>query len=915
MEFPLATIRIQFGPGFRFHDLGRQLPYLEKMGVDGIYASPIAKARPGSLHGYDIVDPTVVNPELGTIDEFKSLLSVCREKGFKWIQDIVPNHMAFHKDNAWLMDVLEFGQASPYSRHFDIDWSHPDPLAKMRLIVPFLGSSTPECFESGDCRLCFDSDGFGISYFEHRFPLNQAGYRYLFHFWEKKFPNRDRGLSKWWRDLGESMRGKEAAEQRQVFIENRKRLWNTASGNMALREEIRLFLKSGAEHLNEREGNEVARLLGIQHYSLSSWRLATRIINYRRFFNVNELISLRVEDPKVFEETHSLYFKLVKEGLIGGFRVDHVDGLFDPASYLARLRSRSGDIPIYVEKILQKGERLPGNWPVQGTTGYEVLNLMGALLRNRKGLSVLQEMKSSFEGSREEDFGEKTYLIKKRVVQMYFRGDVDNLLQLYRQDRKETDSLRKAVVALLCSFPAYRTYFSDRQGERPEDKHLFLEAIRKAKAREKELSSSLGQIEKDFKKNPTGKFFLRFQQLSGPVMAKGYEDTLFYRDPLLLSINEVGGGRAFFAERPVNFHQFMKKRTEESPFSMSATATHDTKRGEDARARLDVLSEIPLEWVRHAKLWRKFNKKLKVRFGRLLCPGPTEELLLYQALLGHFPEGQWEDGNRSFFRRLKDYFLKTLREGKTHTSWLSPNKRYEDAALGFLDSLTRTFPEGEFWRDFLNFFKRVAFHGALNSLSQLLLKVTLPGIPDFFQGTEIWDFSFVDPDNRRPVDFSKRTKTLEQLEQFPLTEQKGLPARLFSERANGMAKLWATTKALEARKSDPPLFLRGDYVPLKVTGEMGSHVFAFARVLDERWAVVIVPRLTTFITQDSRLPEGQKLWGQTKIILPTGAPENWRTILHKAELCSRGTIELAEALEAFPMEILFGISKPNPAGH
>ena len=928
-SIPLATYRLQFNPAFGFAEAAGIANYLSKLGITCLYASPIFKARKGSTHGYDIVDPTQLNPELGTADEFEALVEAVEHEGMMWLQDIVPNHMAFDAQNRILIDVLENGPRSKYFGFFDVEWDHPYGGIKGRLLAPFLGRFFGECLESGEIYLRYGQEGFTIHYYDFKLPVRIESYATIL---THRLPALRRKLGSKYPDFikflgilgvlyglrtGSSEKGSSERYDQISFV--KVLLWELYTGNG----EIRTFLDRNLRIFNgesEAQGRKrlLEDLLREQFFRLSFWKVATEEINYRRFFIINELISLRMEDPEVFDHCHTLIFKLIAEGKITGLRVDHVDGLHDPTLYLHSIRARAGEIYTVVEKILAPDERIPTFWPVAGTTGYDFMNALNGVFcerKNEKAFDRIYARQAGFTSSYPELVADR----KKFIAEKRMAGDVYNLAHLiknissrYRQGSDLTLlGLKRAIVLTLAHFPVYRTYLS-QEGSRPEDLLYVREAVAKAKAQHPEQVHELEFIEKlllrEFvqelntrERNEWLRVVMKFQQLSGPLMAKGLEDTVLYIYNRLISLNEVGGSPNRFGVSLKAFHNFNKERARRHPHTMNATSTHDVKRGEDVRARLNVLSEIPHEWERAVRLWRKLNRKYKQAVNGILVPEPNDEYFLYQTLVGAFPFV--ESDGRDFAERIKAYVVKAVREAKMVTSWLKPDEGYENAYLAFVDAILEPTDANPFMKSFLPFQKMVAGYGVWNSLSQALLKITSPGVPDFYQGTELWDLHLVDPDNRGPVDFAARKAILGEILRDNSGHQSFL-LELLAARRDGRIKFYVTCAALRARKRLKEVFQQGTYLPLKTGGEFKNHVVAFARRYRKSWAVVVTPRFLTRLVTPSEIPIGERVWHDTHLLVRQGMPQSWVNLLTGEMIPTSAKLLMGDVLEDFPVALL-----------
>ena len=753
MRIPISTYRLQFTADFGFRDAAAMLPYLRELGIDTVYASPIFQARAGSTHGYDVVDPNRLNPELGTAEEFAALSDQARRCGLGWLQDIVPNHMAYDGQNRMLMDVLEYGRASRYAETFDIEWQHPYESLKDKLLAPFLGAFYGECLEGGEIQLRYDGAGFSINYHGLRLPLQIASYGTVLNAGLAALRRRLGarhpdvlkllGVLYTLKNLPHEEDPRERADQN-AFV--KATLWELYSSSTEIKQFIDEQLASfnGTPHRPE-SFDALDRLLGEQLYRLSFWKVAAEELNYRRFFNVNELISVRAEDPKVLAQTHALIFQLAREGRLTGLRIDHIDGLYDPAGYLARLRQELPDTFTVVEKILALDEELPP-WPVAGTTGYEFLNFVAGIFCARANKKKFAQIYTRFTG--EGGSCHQLAFDKKRLIMgKYMAGDIDGLARLLKtissRDRHAADitlhGLKRALVEVLTFFPVYRSYVSSTSFS-AADRAFIERAIAKAKEINPGMLFELNFIERflllrfgnqsDEEKKSWIHFVMRFQQLTGPLMAKGFEDTTLYIYGRLLALNDVGGDPDRFGVTLEEFHRFNRRRAERWPHSLNATATHDTKRGEDARARLSVISELPEEWERYLKRWSRLNRGKKETLRGREVPDPNDEYFLYQTLAGAWPlAGTDRDG---FIVRLKEYLIKAVREAKVHTEWLKPDLAYEDAYMRFVEAILD--PAGEFATELQSWSEKLSYYGALNVPWQHAFKARRPRGGGFLSG-------------------------------------------------------------------------------------------------------------------------------------------------------------------------------------
>jgi len=924
MRIPTATYRIQFHSGFKFEAAQNIIAYLSELGISDLYASPIFKARAGSTHGYDVVDPTQLNPELGN---FEPLVKEIKNHEMGWVQDIVPNHMAYDSENHWLMDVLENGSESEAFDYFDIEWDQAYDDIKGRILTPMLGNFYGECLENGEIQLQYDEAGLSVNYYSLKLPVRIESYA---KFITQNLGHLGRALGRRHPDFikllgilylmksapGET-KGKERYDQI-AFVKGL--LWELYTHNP----EVKEFVDSNVEFFNGEKGNPESfnlldNLLKEQFYRLSFWKVGAEEINYRRFFTVNELISVKVQEIKVFHKTHAFINQLVEEGIITGLRIDHIDGLYDPTEYLKRLRDKAGDVYLTVEKILELGEKLPETWPVQGTSGYDFLNYVNGIFCRCESEKSFTDIYTKF--TRVESNYEQLSIEKKQLIlEKNLAGDVDNLAQILKriagQSRLGIDftmnGLKRTLSEILTLFPVYRTYVNG-DGLSEEDRAYIQEVIEEARGRIPLLLNELNFIEKilllDWEESLTEDqkalrlhFVMRLQQLSGPLMAKGIEDTLFYVFNRLVSLNEVGGNPGKFGITLADFHNFNQEQSKAWAYKMNATATHDTKRGEDVRARLNVLSEVPEEWEKHVKSWSEINRPQKSNVRGKEVPVPNDEYFFYQALIGTYPFD--ENENATFLERIKDYMLKSVREAKMQTAWLRPDSAYEEGFLGFVEKVLTPSESNQFLKELLPFQKRIADYGIFNSLSQTLLKYTAPGVPDTYQGTEFWDLSMVDPDNRRPVDYEQRISVLKDIKQKSQTDNLKLIDELMSSKKDGKIKLFITHKVLQARKEQLEVFQKGEYLPLEVVGKFKDHIVAFARSFENTTVIAIAPRFLTSLIAPDENPLGEKVWADTQLQLPQGFSSSWQDIFTGQTLTGNGTIAIAQVLQHFPVALL-----------
>ena len=933
MRIPRATYRIQFQSEFQFDAAQKIISYLAELGISDLYASPIFKARKGSTHGYDVVDPTQLNPELGTPENFDALVSEIQRHDMGWIQDIVPNHMAYDSQNAWLMDVLENGTDSDASEYFDIDWEHPYEDFKGRVLAPMLGNFYGESLHNGEIQLQYCEGGLTVDYYGFTLPVRIESYArfisqnlgQLARELGRRHPDFIKllGLLYLIKNIPSETKGKERYDQI-AFVKGL--LWELYTGTP----EVKEFVENNIKFFNGEKGNPESfnplnNLLNEQFYRLSFWKVGAEEINYRRFFTVNELISVKVQEIKVFHKTHTFISQLVEEGKVTGLRIDHIDGLYDPTEYLKRLREKVGDVYITVEKILELTEELPSIWPIQGTSGYDFLNYVNGIFCRGESEQQLTDLYKQFtrtETPYQQLFEEKKLLI----VDKNLAGDVDNLAQILKKIASQSllgidftmNGLKRTLSEVLALFPVYRTYVNG-DGISKDDRTYIQDAIEAARGRIPLLLNELNFIEKlllldwqdgltDEQKSLRLHFIMRFQQLTGPLMAKGIEDTLFYVYNRLLALNEVGGNPGKFGITLDEFHAFNQKQNTDWPHKMNATATHDTKRGEDVRSRLNVLSEIPDEWEKQVKTWSEINRSKKKEVRGRAVPVPNDEYFLYQTLVGSYPFDEKE--NSSFIGRVKDYMLKSVREAKLHTAWLRPDSAYEEEFLAFVDRVLEPSDSNDFMKEFLPFQKWVASYGIFNSLSQVLLKYTTPGVPDTYQGTELWDLSMVDPDNRRPVDYEQRIAFLKDIKEKAQIDILKLIDELFSNQEDGRIKLFLTYRILQARKQNADVFQKGDYHALNVAGKFKEHIVAFGRRFGDTMAIAVAPRFLTLLVQPEEYPLGEQVWADTQLQLPQGSPSTWQNAITEQTIYGNGEVAIAQILQQFPVALL--VSQHNP---
>jgi (1->4)-alpha-D-glucan 1-alpha-D-glucosylmutase len=961
-------------------------------------------ARPGSLHGYDVIDPTKLNPELGTREDFNEFSARLKERGMGLLMDVVPNHMCIASSgNQWWNDVLENGPSSHHASFFDIDWRPPKQNLANKTLLPILGDQYGRVLENQEIQLVYQRGAFFVNYYETRLPIASRTSIFILnaaldnlkdaldeaHPHRLEFesiitalsylpPRTETDPEK----VRERMREKGVAKRRLAALVAESR---EVSG--AIKKTVKEF--NGVRG-DARSFDRLEELLAEQAYLLCFWRVAADEINYRRFFDINELAAIRVEEPEVFAAVHELVFRLIKEGHVTGLRVDHIDGLYDPEQYLRHLqggcrkalrrssyaaadygsalhRGGAGETnpqpsmgkgrnpqsedpqsaierPFYVvvEKILGHDERLRESWAAHGATGYGFLNLLNGLFVDAQNAEAFGRLYRRLVGL-ESNFADVAYESKKLILETAMSSELhmlsrrlDRISEQSRYTRDFTlNSLQHALAEMIACFPVYRSYIrpnaTDAEDVGEEDRRYISRAIRNAKRRNPAVSASIfdfiesllllrdsEEIERPEMIDGDGRrerreFVMRFQQLTGPVTAKGIEDTAFYRFYPLASLCEVGGEPWRFGVPPVTFHRRNRERLSLWPHGMIASSTHDTKRSEDARARINALSEIPVRWYRAVRRWQNMNRELKATIEDQPAPDANEEYLLYQALLGAWPlddgAGPGEQTPQSFAQRIQEYMIKALREAKIHSSWLNPDEEYEQAVYDFISKILS--PDGAFAKDFAEFQAPIARAGMFNSLSQTLLKIASPGVPDFYQGTEIWDFSLVDPDNRRPVDYERRKRLLDSLRGDETGDRASLADDLLRSAPDGRVKMFVTTGALNYRMNNRDLFERGEYLPLQPAGERERHVVSFARRVGDRAAVVIATRF--FMRMTPSPPVGREAWGDTTILMGDEFAGCYRDVFTGRVVRARkrpngnedgDELPLAEALAHLPVALL-----------
>jgi len=976
---PLVTYRLQFSSQFRFSDALRLMDYFSALGVSHLYSSPLFKARAGSTHGYDITDHNRLNPEIGSEEEFREWTDALRHRGMGLVLDIVPNHVGISEHNPWWQDVLANGRSSRFADYFDIDWCPLKPELENKLLLPVLGLQYGEELESGKIKLDFDTEFF-VAYYDKRFPVDLRSLNVLLESAIAKLraefgPDlpESKEMDGWMASVRELpphfTTDPEYAQQRRREIPVLKNRFALLASDPFGRRVVQTVLESANGTSGEpRSFDLLHRFLEAQAYRLAHWRVSAEEINYRRFFDINDLVGLRMENPQVFAHTHRLLRRLLAEERVTALRVDHPDGLYNPIQYFTRLQMlyaasqisgpdpvppvaengieerlqelyashpwlRQPPLPVYAEKILEPGEELPREWPVEGTVGYEFGGLLNGLFIDSRNERAFTNLYERFTGS-SNDIETLIYQSKKLILNIALSGELNVLVHLLEDlrslDRHARDftpkMLRDSLRECIACFPVYRTYVDERGEISESDRMQITRAIVRAKRRNPGMAGQVFDFLRDIlllqrqahDKRDTRRrqlnFTLKFQQLTGPVMAKGMEDTVFYVYNRFISLNEVGGSPQRFGTSMDEFHGANMKRQEQWPAAMLSTSTHDTKRSEDVRARLNVLSEMPKTWSAHVHRWRRWNraKHRVINDGRTV-PDANEEYLLYQTLLGTWPWDFKDSEREDYVRRIQQYMNKAVHEAKVNLSWVNQNPEYIAALEDFVSAiLQRTSAKGRsspFVQDVENFAPTVALFGAINSIAQTLLKLTGPGVPDLYQGTELWDFSLVDPDNRRPVDFEERKRVLTELQtRAGQGDLRSLASELLANYQDGRIKFWTVMGALGARRTHAELFRSGGYLPVYGFGKFREHVAGFAR-FNERTreaAVSIVPRLSYTLMRGEMKPPLGDAWADTEVALPPGVEGEFVNLYTGEVLHTSATRTLLcrEVFASFPAALL-----------
>ena len=953
LHVPRATYRLQLNRDFPFSEAAGLAGYLAALGISDLYLSPVLAARAGSVHGYDVVDHGAVSPELGGEEGLAALAAQAQAQGLSMIADIVPNHMCVAGGgNRWWWDVLENGPSSVHARHFDIDWNPPKEELKDRVLLPVLGEQFGRVLEAGHLRLHFEDGAFHASAYSNPLPLGPRSWRLILEPALKRLGRSEDEKRQDVLELESILMGlrylpprTETAEARVHERQREKEvLRRRLAALSASSEQVRRAIEETVEEINGRRDDprsfdRLEEILRDQAYRLCYWRVATDEINYRRFFDINDLAAIRVEDQQVFESVHEWPLEMVRRGWVKGFRIDHPDGLFEPERYYNDLQracreAAGSDRRFYVvaEKILTGDEQLRPQWAIEGTTGYGFMNTLNGVFVDARRRRAFLRLYSRFSGWTQ-SFRDMAYEAKKLILQVSMSSELnvlarrlDRISEQHRFDRDFTlENQREALREFIACFPIYRTYI-DADCERPDEedeRHIRL-AVKEAKRRNPAMNEPvLDFIQSVFLlDHPDGltpeqreerrQFVMRVQQFSGAVMAKGLEDTVFYRYFPLASLNEVGGHPEHFGTPVQEFHAKNIVRAEHWPNAMAATSTHDSKRSEDVRARTNVLSEMPGEWYQAIVSWAKLNAPLKPDVAGEAAPSANDEYLLYQTMAGFWPTGvPSPQEHAGLVLRVNQYMVKAMREAKVHSSWMSPNEEYENAVRRFIEGALRPSPDNAFLRSFGTFIQSLHRPGMLNSLAQVLMKAASPGVPDFYQGTELWDFSLVDPDNRRPVDYGVRRRMLERmLAREREAGRETLLRELAENMEDGAVKMHATRVVLAERAARPDLFARGSYAPVRPVGAKAEHVIAFARRRKGQTAVAATGRLFAGLGAAERMPAGAEVWGET--VLPLRKQDGagaWREAISGRTIraVDRGgtpALKLDEVFRILPVALL-----------
>jgi (1->4)-alpha-D-glucan 1-alpha-D-glucosylmutase len=983
---PVSTYRVQLQPGFGFTALADIVPYLDALGATECYCSPYFKARPGSTHGYDIGDHNALNPELGNQEEFDALVARLAAHGMGHLLDFVPNHMGIDpRTNPWWRDVLENGPSSEFAAYFDIDWEPIKAELRNKVLLPILIRQYGEALESGEIRLSYVAGALVVNCQDRELPTNAREAAVVFRHDVDILVAResdDPDVQEFLSIVTQLQNLPVYTDRRPERADDRRRETTIARGRLVRLTQrssrVRTHIEQAIQAFNGRPGapesfDRLHEFLERQPYRLTYWRTSAHEINYRRFFDVDDLAGVRMELPEVFDATHQLLSRLIARRAVTGVRIDHPDGLFAPAAYFERLQTlaarslglsetrfqkdgrRWSPLHVVVEKILSPGQHLPRGWPVHGTTGYTFMNTVNGLFVSVDAARAFQEFAARVTG-RSESFADVVYSSKKLIMETALASELNVLAhalnRISEQHRRSRDftlnSLRSVLIAFIASLSVYRTYV-DEDIATPDDRNTIGDAVAQARRRNPALESSTFDFlldvllprrpeesngHTDAAERRSGypplaevnyrdriRFAMQLQQYTGPVHAKGVEDTAFYRYNVLLSLNEVGGNPGRFGNSAAVFHRENLLRLHSWPLELLATSTHDSKLGEDVRARINVLSELADEWRRGVRRWMRLNASNRTQLGSEWAPDRNDEYRFYQALVGIWPADRWRAGTArlepALVERLQAYMLKAAKEAKVHTSWIQDNQQYDAALVGFVERTLSGPSAARFLDWFAPLANSVAHVGMVNSLAQLLLKVASPGVPDFYQGAEFWDLNLVDPDNRRPVDYLHRVACLQELD--PLLDHRSASEdgsrvtavkRMLESWEDGRIKLLLTATLLRLRRAVPDLFLSGEYLPLEAEVDVPAGVVAFARRAGDRVAIVIAPRLVAKLVSSKGLPVGPSVWRTSRVRVPSDlAAAQYRNVItdeitsvvHSA---GESWILLGEAFATAPLALL-----------
>jgi len=880
MQTPVSTYRLQLSPEFTFENLKEIVDYLYRFQISTIYSAPFFTSMEGSTHGYDVVDPLMINPAIGDIETFRSISSDLKVKKMDWLQDIVPNHMANSPSNPWLHSIYEHGPKSPYYNFFDINWDYQE--WKGKVMTPFLGDTLENVLDKGELKIINKDQAFWLQYYDTYFPLSTASYPFILGKGSEHI-------------LIDSLSYNGNTEEWEGI---KLAFFKTVSANAIYKAKVQEALDT----INSSR-DYLLQLLDLQYFRPAYWKDSEKKINFRRFFTINDLICLKIEEPQVFQEYHRFILQLIEEGLITGLRIDHIDGLYDPKKYLDDLNKLLGkDFYVIIEKILEAGEKLPDGWKTQGTSGYDFLALTNNLFTDSNNSKIFQQEYDKFKP----DFSDYQKLIydkKQYILNENMGGELKNLWSMLEEllpGDLRVESVMKAFSSFLCSFPVYRIYpeifpLTDDQEEIVNEAYNY--ALKQEPHRKQGLDyiKSLFTGEADVDQEKMMLFLKRCQQFTGPLAAKGVEDTTFYLFNKLISHNEVGDSPERLGIKIKEFHESMIRRYKEYPLTINDTSTHDTKRGEDARMRINVLSEMPEEWFLLVEEWHDMNNEVRKKTA---IPDRNEEYFIYQALIGAMPFGnQLEE---DFEARTNAFLQKALREAKEHTNWSDPDTEFEKDIAQFVSDILN---HEKFRESFDSFRHKVNFFGAVNSLGQSLIKVTAPGIPDIYQGSELWDLSYVDPDNRRPVDYNLRKQYLAEFEKYGEELNPHYLHQLMTDYRSGKIKMFTLYQALKERRSSSEFFKKAAYIPLEVSAEFTDKVISYARHYKGSWYLIAAPVNATSLSTIDHFALGE-FWGQGHLMLPGKAPEEWTNVFTGESVSSNGQLPLNKLFNSFPVAML-----------